>query len=194
MACAVGMSVHYGRAELVAVSGSVAHGFVLADRRTVALLDDGLPLAPYHHEGLRLPVDEVAPMVAAVRASALRRATSALVEARDRLGASVAVVEASPFEALPAALEDVFASYALTCAADGMLYREAVVDGAVAAGLDVVRLPRGVDVAGSVAARLGWTPARVAEVVRGLGVAAGPPWRKEHKAMAAAAIGALGTA
>jgi hypothetical protein len=184
MSCVLGASVRSGWAELVAVSSRDGRP-ILLDRRRIGLVGEGLPDNPYHHEGLRLPLAESVALVARVRRSVTAMATAALEEAQDRFGATAIVFEASPYDRLPDDVAEVLASYALTCAADAMMYRETVADCARALGMDVVRYPRKTDVIELAAGEIG---SDVGRVVRELGAAVGPPWTKEHRQAAAAAI------
>ena len=187
----VGASVHYARAELVtlAAEGSAP---VFVDRRRVALIDRDLPIAPYHHEASALDLGAATELVARVRRSVTGHARAAVSALRTAFGVRVLVLPASPYARLPDALAEVLASRPLTLAADGMLYREALADAAAALGMAVRRYPRGTDPTRMAADALGVDVAEVASVVARFGREAGPPWRKDHKQAAAAALGVLG--
>jgi hypothetical protein len=78
----------------------------------------------------------------------------------------------------------ILAAHPLMHAAEGQLYRDALLDAAAARGLSAHGVPRGRAqdlLTGSLAATVG-----------GLGVVAGRPWRKEHKLAAVAALVAAG--
>jgi hypothetical protein len=81
----IGIAHHYGWA--VAVTASADHDVV--DRRRIELIESGLPAAPIHHEGgphllhrrgEPLDDDSLAALVAEVRASVVRAASTALAE------------------------------------------------------------------------------------------------------------------
>jgi hypothetical protein len=59
----IAVSDHGGWAVLV----TVACDGTLLDRRSVELVDDGLPKLPHHHEAQRLPLDEAVALVEGVR-------------------------------------------------------------------------------------------------------------------------------
>ncbi|MCB1005996.1 MAG: hypothetical protein KDB35_17585, partial [Acidimicrobiales bacterium] len=118
-----------------------------------------------------------------------RAAIASLLEAHP---VEVLVLQESPYERLPAELEEVLESRALTNAADGMMYREAVAEAAARAGLAVHRYPRKTDPTQLAAEAFGTTKAEVAALVADFGRAAGAPWRKDHKLAAAAALWVLG--
>ena len=187
----VGASVRYGRAELVTLAledGSP----VLLDRRRVELIDADLPIAPYHHEALELEIEAAADLVHRVRRSVEVRASEALSALTTACPAQVLILPESPYGSLPESLEEVLASPRLTLAADGMLYRESLAGAAAALGLEVRRFPRETDSAALAAAAMGADPAEVTGLITRLGRAAGPPWRKDHKTAAAAALSVLG--
>src|SRR5207237_446505 len=123
----LGASIHSGWAELVAVGAP--HGApALLGRWRVALVEPGRPDNPYHHDAPRLPLAEAEALVASVRRSVEALATAVLADARERLGVSAVVFESSPYLSLPDTLAEVLASYALTCAADNLMYREIMAD------------------------------------------------------------------
>jgi hypothetical protein len=96
-----------------------------------------------------------------------------------------AIVDANkPFVAPP--LDKILASHSLLHAAEGELYRSAVVAALARRGIEVESIPRGV-VATRAAQALGKT-GDCERLVVALGQAAGPPWRREHKDAALAAL------
>jgi hypothetical protein len=95
-----------------------------------------------------------------------------------------------PFDDLPATVAAVRTSYRLLCAADGMLYQQAICRAARQLKLDVHTCRRGKETARA-AQRLGVTPGEVDEFVSRTGRPAGPPWTQEHRRAYAAGIAAL---
>jgi hypothetical protein len=91
---------------------------------------------------------------------------------------------------LPGTVAGVLASHAAMHAAEGQLYRDALAEAAAELGLDVVVHPRGAAVA-EAASALGVDAARVDGLVGALGRTVGPPWQKEHREAAAAALAEL---
>jgi hypothetical protein len=98
------------------------------------------------------------------------------------------VIQESPYQELPDSLERILSSRALTCAADGMLYREELVSQAIAIGLAVHRFPRKTDQVSAASKALGCSVSEVATILSTFGKSVGAPWRKEHQQAAAAAI------
>lgn len=187
----VGASDHYARAVLVTL-GIEGGAPALRDRRTVALIAENLPTAPCHHEALELPLPEAAALFDRVRRSVREHAERAVATVAAEFGADALILRASPFDRLPDDLAEVLGSRPLTNAADGMLYREALADAAAGAGLAVRRFPRRADPALLAAAALGIEPSAVHALVARFGREAGPPWRRDERRAAAAALSLLG--
>lgn len=187
MTCVLGASVHYGRAEVVAVALDEGGPRVLG-RWTAVLSTPGVPSSPYHHEALRLPLAEAEALVATARTAVGERCTEALRDACEAYGATALSVERSPYEVLPDSLSDVLASWPLTCAADGMLYREMLAECAAALGMQVFRHPRKLDLLDAAAERLGCDRAEVDALLKQFGATVGRPWRRVHREAAAAAL------
>ena len=191
MSAVTGISDHIGWAECVTIRWTDA-GPAIVERRREELIDAGVPSAPYHHEGLALPIDEVQPLLARTRASVTAQCRRVVQRLRDELGVTAVVLQESPFPALPASLADVLVSYALTCAADGMLYREELATQAASAGLTVHRTARRTDPVAIAATVAGVTAAQVTAWLDAFGREVGAPWRKEHRTAAASALAVFG--
>ena len=190
MQAAVGISDHCGWAEFVTVGVRDNVPLVL-DSRRATLIAPGLPGTPYHHEGLELPLADAEKLINRVRQSVVEHTQAALLELRSSHGIGAVVLQESPFERLPDSLAEVLTSWRLTCAADGMMYREALADCAAELGMEVIRYPRKSDEIAAAADEHGVARETVAAVVSALGRALGPPWRKEHRNAAAAALRVL---
>ena len=187
----MGASVHYARAELVTLT--VEDGVpVLLDRRRVRLIGDGLPGAPYHHEALELDLPAATDLVNRVRRSVAEHAGAAVSTMLTAWPVRALILPASPYDRLPDSLEAVLRSRPLTLAADGMLYREFLAEAAAELGLEVQRYPRKTDPAALAAEALGATVPEVNALIARFGREVGPPWRKDHKLAAAAALSVLG--
>lgn len=177
MRCALGFDVHTGRAVAVAV-GAGKGGPQLLDRRRFELISGGFEVGAVYHMSQGLPVAEAQRKVDGVRAEASRRAGEAIAALVSRLRlqghepAGCAIIDPTK-RALPD-LGTILKSHALIHAAEGSLYRAAVLAGAKASGLVPVTVP-----APEVGSR--------AELLRELGRGAGPPWGKEQKLAALAA-------
>lgn len=173
---AVGAVTRTGAVVLIALQGT-AQSPRCAGRWDISLVPPALPVQPYHAaEGL--PATEAADLVERVERAAEQAATTALAsiageyshEVSDpRLAVVVKAVSA------PAAVHEVLRSHAWMHAAEGVLYREAV----LAAGQSSGWLTRAVDI--------GTLPA-ADDVVTELGGTAGRPWRRPEKDAARAAL------
>ena len=143
---------------------------VLVDRRRIELIGAGLPRQPYH----AVAEDGAPAAVIAEVTSSARRAAVAALRSVPGVG-SVGVV--APPRALPADLDAILRSHARLHAAEGRLYEVAVMEAASDLGLALyVADPAAIEVTAEV------------EAIRR---SAGPPWQKDHKWAAAAALGAL---
>ena len=173
---AVGVVARTGRAVVVMLRGTRdAPGF--AARREIELAGAGLPVQPYHvAAGLDLAaagklVGE-AERGAAETAAAGLRALMASLPASPRVSGVAVAVKAV---AIPDSVGEVLRSHAWMHAAEGVLYREAVLAAARQCGwaayaVDVSALPA------------------ADQVLAMLGRAAGRPWRRAEKDAARAAL------
>jgi hypothetical protein len=190
MLVATGVSDHIGWAELVTLADR-GDGPGILDRRRVELIAAGLPSAPYHRESLALPPDEAETVVRRTRASVVEHCRRALAGLGSAFRIDGVIIRDSPYRELPEAVPDVLASWPMTCAADGMLYREALAGEARAAGLVVLRMERGVDPVAAAAGALGCDLATIERLLDRFGRSVGRPWRREHRRAAALALWGL---
>jgi hypothetical protein len=190
MHAVTGISDHIGWAEFVTI-GVQDEIPVILDRRRVELIQAGIPSAPYHHEGLALPRARVEAIIERTRKSIAERCRTALTQAKSAHGILAIALQQSPMDRLPNELSEILASYKITCAADGMMYREMLADIGKSMGLKVSRYPRRSDEIAAAAAALGTSRATVAEHIAALGRHVGPPWRREHQVAAASALRVL---
>lgn len=190
MTTVTGISDHYGSAELVTITVRDRVPVIL-DRRSVELIESGLPSAPYHHEGLALPLDEAEVVIRRTRASVADHCRRALRTLVSSLGVEAVAIQESPYNDLPESVARVLASRPLTNAADGMMYREELASQAAAMGLAVHRFPRKSDQVAEASRALACSPSEVATILSDFGKSVGAPWRKEHKQVAAAALSVL---
>ena len=188
----IGASVHYGRAELVTLAVEDGAPRFL-DRRRVTLIADGLPSAPYHHEALERDIGAATALVDRVRRSVAGHANAAISTMLATWRVRVLVRQASPYDRLADSLAEVLGSRPLTLAADGMLYRESLAEAAAGHGLEVCRYPRRTDPTRLAAEAMGVDVAEVHALIARFGREAGPPWRKDHKLAAAAALSVRGS-
>jgi len=90
----------------------------------------------------------------------------------------------------PDDLGAVLENQAASIAADAALYLRGLAGAAATLGVEV-RLYRRRDLEASAAKVLGMTPADVPAFLKSLGEGLGPPWSREYRIAATAAIGAL---
>jgi hypothetical protein len=173
---AFGWRSHSGWAVLVAVAGSRGAPKVLA-RDRVQLVDEPLPRMAYHAiEAYDLSLPEGKALITKVRRAATTAATKAMKAAAKEFGAGeVGVV--GKVRNVPDDLRRILAAHALLHAAEGALYEEALLDAATRAGLDAVLVEeRTIEI-----------PAALDRIGKQLG----PPWQKDHKLAASAALAVL---
>jgi hypothetical protein len=185
----VGIAHHFGWA--VAVTASPDHEVV--DRRRLELIEPGLPSAPVHHVGgphdLHRPTpplddEALATLVADVRASVVRAASTAL----DELAAALAepIVSIS-VRAWPVDFpEDVAVQRRVPyeSRADSIMYCKAIAEVGHARDWEIhVYDAKGVE---AEATRI--LGERADRVLNGPRAALGPPWAKDHRTALAAAI------
>ena len=191
MRVALGLKARTGRAALVAVAGDV-HEPKLIERSQIRLLPDGA-WAPYHAaQGL----DPAAARESVKRsiASAHRLAASGIHEAARRFaeaghelcGCAVLVGTGMP----DWSTDEILAVHVRMHKAEGELFRDMLVAGARASDLELTTLPAK-SALDDAARMLRLTRARLDAHLATLGKSAGPPWGKDQKEAAAAALVAL---
>jgi hypothetical protein len=185
----LGIAHHLGWA--VAVTATRDHD--VADRRRIELVEPGLPSAPIHHEGgphalhrrgEPLDDDALAALVAEVRASVVRAASTAL----DQLAADVPepIVSMSLRAWPPDFPRDIAVQRRVPyeSRADSVMYREVLAELGRARGWHI-HLYDGRTVESEAAGLLG---RRADEVLRGPRASLGPPWAKDHRMALAATV------
>ena len=188
MQAALGFQARTGWAALVAVAGPLDQP-VVADRRRVELVDDEVPAHVYHAAQKAGPADAGALVRKAERTARALSRTAVRTVARDLgkagfeiVGIGLGVAEPHP----PAKLEDVLASHALVHAAEGELYRHALIRAGESCRLPVACLPRKA-LATHAAKELGLRGIQMQAQLTRMGREIGPPWRQEQKEAALAA-------
>ncbi len=191
MCVAIGLKARTGRAALIALSGDVDEP-KLIERLQIRLLPDGA-WAPYH-AAYGLNPKEARKSVERSIASAHRLATNAIRGAAQRCaaaghelrGCGVLVGTGMPNWST----DEILAVHVRMHKAEGELFRDALVAGARACGLELTTLPdkSALDAAAKI---LGMNRAGLDVVITELGKLAGPPWGKDQKEAAAAALAAL---
>jgi hypothetical protein len=188
---AIGVRVHSGWGALVAVSNSAGTVEVI-DRRRVAITTPGTPGAnqPYHFaENLELLEAEkfLGTCFAASKRLALAAVEDVVDELRGRqyrvVGSAILLASGRP---LPP-LSKILASHALIHAAEGELFREAFSKACEALDLTVTGLrERNLDEC--VQTTFGKMATRMWQQISMLGRSLGPPWTKDQKTAALAAL------
>jgi hypothetical protein len=177
---------------------TVSRGGALLDRRTVDLIEPGMPTHPHHHEGSwavgrylktpgarRLSLREAVALVERVRACATSRATETLEALPLAVRLPIAQIALRACPSLPATVEARIADHKAQAVADSVMYREALATAAVAHGWAVAWYDRG-QVFNEAAAALGVED--VDALLRAMGRSVGPPWQARHRLAAAAAL------
>jgi hypothetical protein len=192
MKVALGFKAHSGWAALVAV-GTHGGAIAIADRRRVELIDEAWAKQPYHAaENLetRAARATVQRGIAAAQRIAAREIHAAVIreEQHNNPVAACAVLVANPMPDW--SVEEIIAVHIRMHQAEGVLFRDALLHGAKACGLDAVAVAEKLLIEQAQAA-LGEPAAAIAKRLAELGKVAGPPWGKDQKDAALAAIIAL---
>jgi hypothetical protein len=187
---AIGVRMHSGWGALVAVSNSAGSVEVI-DRRRVAIINPGTPGAkqPYHFaESLELPEAEkfLGSCFAASKRLALAAVRDVIDELRGRqyrvVGSAVLLASGRP---LPP-LSKILASHALIHAAEGEFFREAFSKACEGLDLPVTGLrERNLD---ECFLTTFGKAAQTQRQISTLGRFLGPPWTKDQKTAALAAL------
>ena len=191
--CVISVAEHTGWAYVVCVAATGGVPEVVT-RRRVALIEQRLPSQPYEHGSAAMKEDEAQALVERARRSIASCTTLALDRLVSDLSAThvpvALTIRKPPYPRIPASVAAVRASYPLLCAADGMLYQQAICRAARQLGLDVQLCRRGEETA-LAAQILGATPREIEEFIARTGRPAGPPWTQEHRRAYAAGMAAL---
>ncbi|HTF88745.1 MAG TPA: hypothetical protein VK843_10080 [Planctomycetota bacterium] len=192
----VGVAEHSSSAVLV----TVAPGGELLDRRSIELIDRGLPTHPHHHEGSwavgrylntpgarKLSLADAVALVERVRASAAVHAREGLAELAESVPAPIAGIAIRACPKLPPTIEERIADNRAQTVADSVMYRQALAKAAEARGWSVHWYERE-RVFHDAAAALGRED--LDDFLRALGRSIGPPWQAKHKLAAPAALAA----
>ena len=192
MNVAFGMKAHSGWAALVTI-GELDGGLVVADRRRIELVEEEWAKQPYHAAENLSPGaarDMVKRGVEAARRIAIREMRSAVKREREReneiTGCAVLVVDPMP----DWSVDEILAVHLRMHKAEGVLFRDALVRAAKACGLRLVEIPEKMLTSHAERA-LGAPASGLAKEIAKLGKAAGPPWGKDQKEAALAAMSAL---
>jgi hypothetical protein len=176
----IGVMARTGSAAVVALTGTAATP-QFAGRREIELVPAGLGAQPYH-AAADMDLAAASALIAQVESAAEKAAAAGLLAmaGTSPLSPVRAVAVVVKAVSLPADLAGILRSHAWMHAAEGVLYREAVLAGA---------------------ARCGWMAHAVEQsalptaeqAINALGQAAGRPWRRLEKDAARAALAVLAT-
>lgn len=174
MARALGLCSRTGSAVAVALDDVTLIGRWALD------LTEGRVPRQVCHVAADLPLPEAEAPIRRAVDTVTEVAASRLRDVLAEVGAVDGVGVVVGDHPVPESVSAMLASHALMHAAEGQLYRDALLDAAALLGQRGVGLPRK-----QAMSRLAGD---MAVAIRALGMAAGPPWRKEHKLAAVAAL------
>jgi len=191
MRAALGLKARTGRAIVVALGGDARAPKVI-ERAQFTTVPDG-QWAPYHEAEELEPAaarESVKRGIAAAHRMAeagIRDAARRVVAAGHALrGAAVLIGTGMP----DWSTDEILAVHIRMHKAEGELFRNVLVAGARACKLELTTLPEK-SALDDAARQLGLTRARLDALLATLGKSAGPPWGKDQKEAAAAALVAL---
>ena len=188
-AAAIGFSVHTGWAASVLVAGPLGAPRIV-DRLRIRFADsDDTVRAEVYHRAARLSGGAAAKFVRESQDAAARRARAAVQSLRDSQPLVAAGILMSAGK-LPSDLASILRSHPLIHTAEGVFYREALATAAEDCGLEVVRIPRR-ELPDRFASALGTDGAGARERLTAMGRTVGPPWARDQKDAAMAALVAL---
>ncbi len=192
MRVAFGLKAHSGWAALV-VLGESDDGLVVVERRRVELVEEEWARQPYH-AAEELQPDEARKLVkrgidAAYRI-AMRELRTAVANERRRKNELVAcaVLVGNPMPEWT--VEQILAVHFRMHQAEGVLFRDALIYGAKECGLKVLEVPEKT-LSTYAEQTFGVPTTSLSKTITTLGKLAGPPWGKDQKDAALAAMIAL---
>ena len=166
---------------------------MVVDRRRVELIEPGLPSQPYHHDTVGMPLPQAEKLVLRVRESVLRTTLTRITGLRDELQPYTIMamtLRNPPLSYVPMTVAEAHASYPVMCRADSVMYHDALRTAAKRLDLSLEFHDRGEELARA-AGRLDVSVEEVEHFLRRAAEGLGPPWQKEHRLAAAAAIAVL---
>jgi hypothetical protein len=192
MIVSFGMKAHSGWAALV-VLGKGDGGVTVVDRRRMELVEDEWAKAPYHAaEDLKPDAarDLVKRGVESAHRIAVQEMRAAVKRERER-GHDVTACAVLVVDPMPDwSVEEILAVHFRMHKAEGVLFREALVGAAKACRLGLVAIPEKLLTKHAERA-LGIPASGLARKIAKLGKSVGPPWGKDQKDAALAALVAL---
>jgi hypothetical protein len=192
MKVAFGMKAHSGWAALVVI-GERDGELVMADRRRIELVEEEWARQPYHAAEELKPaaaLDVVKRGVEEARRIAVREMRAAVKRELEQ-GNKVTACAVLVVDPMPEwSVEEILAVHFRMHKAEGVLFRDALCRAAKVCGLRLVEIPEKT-LAPHAEGALGIPASALAKEIARLGKAAGPPWGKDQKDAALAALFAL---
>jgi hypothetical protein len=194
MKVAFGFKAHSGWAALIVI-GQAGNEYELVDRRRIDLIEANQLWAkqPYHTaERLnagqaRATVTRAVEMVHGVAELQMRQAIARAKESEHEVTACAVLVP----QPMPAwTTEEILAVHFRMHKAEGVLFPEALCQAAVQCKVPLVKVQEK-ELETCAKQHLSMTPVDIAETIAALGKSAGPPWAKDQKTAALAAMIAL---
>ena len=191
---ALGFRVHTGWAAIVAVTGTPKAPEVLLRRRLELLAESSGISRFVYHAASEMDFDQANAMVrqarAATRKAAVQAVKAAVADVRSAgLEVDTAAVPGSSAK-VPGDLKAILASHSYIHAAEGELFRQALLAACESCGLRV-SMPRERDIWRDAAAGLRVAAEELQRQIEGLKKTVGAPWTQDQKIATAAALLAL---
>lgn len=183
MNVAIGLKAHSGWAALVSV-GRQDGSFVVSTRQRIDLVEEAWAKQPYHAAEHLEPArarDRVAQGIAQARRMAVAELRTVIdrEQSRDHIVDAVAVLTGAPMPAWT--VDEILSVHFRMHKAEGVLFREVLAQAATACAVKLVTIPE---------RELG-AYTRLSKRLIALGATVGPPWAKDQKDAALAALIAL---
>ena len=141
-----------------------------------------------------MPLAEAETLVVRVRESVMRTTLARVSELRDELRPAYTIVAMTlrnpPLSYVPVTVAEAHASYPVMCRADGMMYHDALSTAARRLAIALELHDRGREIVRA-ADCLGVSLEDLDRFLHAAGKTLGPPWHKEHRLAAAAALAVL---
>lgn len=184
-----GLKAHSGWAALVAL-GKRGSDIVLVERRRIELVDEEWARQPYHAAEDLKPAaarNLVERGIEAARLIATRELRLAVTREReqDNQVTACAILTGNPMPDW--SVEQILAVHFRMHQAEGVLFRDALVSAAKECDLKLIEIPEKL-LMNHAEEALGTPASELAKKIAILGKAAGPPWRKDQKDAALAAL------
>jgi hypothetical protein len=195
MKVAFGLKAHSGWAALVVV-GKRDGDFAVVDRRRIDLVEDEWAKQPYH-AAEELKAVEARTLVArgidAARRGAVREIRAALRREKERKNEVIACAVLTGNPMPDWSVDEILAVHFRMHKAEGALFRDVLARAAEAYGLKLVAIPEK-QLMSHAEKALGVTASALVRNIAALGNVVGPPWGKDQKdAALAAMVGLQGT-